>query len=265
MNPISVALEEIGFRIPQQLLQQTFITQDLRNCLEMVSLETRIKEAVIDTRVMRDINLLGGTEAFIPLSPPVNAHQTDPYTIVYQIPAEVVQNRNIVQVYSVHFAMIGYQNAGMAMSYTETPLASATRSVLDSAMQTPPAATSYLNLIAPNTVMARFVYAPYPQAFMRVRLGSDASLSHIRPQMYPTFSDLCVLAVKAYIYNKMVIVVDEGQLHGGQMLGTFREIMMNYADSDELYRETLKKWRKQSVLNDPEANRRHIRTIVGRP
>lgn len=265
MNPITYALERLRFVIPEPILQRAFIDRHLNDCMQFVSLETLIKEQVIDRRVMVDIDLLGGTEAFIPLSPPVNAHHTDPYTVVYQIPAEVVQNRNIVQVYSIHFALIGYQNAGMAMSYTETPLASATRSVLDSAMQTPPAATSYLNLIAPNTVMARFIYMPYPSAFMRLRLGSDESLSHIRPQMFQTFGDLVAAAVKSYIYMKLPILIDESQLHGGQALGTFREIVERYGDEEEEYQRLLKRWRKQSVMNDPEANRRHIRTIVGRP
>jgi len=168
-------------------------------------------------------------------------------------------------VYSVHFAALGYQNAGMALHYTESPMASETRRVLDSAMRVPPAMTSYLNLIAHNTVMARFVYLPYVTAFMRVRLGNDDALSFIRPPAIPEFAKLCVLATKAYIYNKMIVPMDQGQLSGGQMLGVFRETIMNYADSDQMYQEGLRRWGKISVLNDPEARRRHIRTIVGGP
>jgi len=265
MNPITKAMDEIQFSIPREILNQTFITQDLQFCQNIVSLETRIREQVLDPRVLIDIDIKGGTEAFLPLEPPVQSEQPDPYTVIYHIPDEVVQNRPIVQVYSVHFAILGYQNAGMALQYGESTMTSETRRVLDSAMRVPPALTSYLNLIAHNTIMARYVYLPYRTAFMRVRLGNDNALSQIRPQAYHDFAQLCVLAVKAYIYNKMIVVMDQGQLSGGQMLGAFKEIVMNYADAEQMYREALRRWSKIAVLNDPEAHRRHIRTVTGSP
>lgn len=265
MNPITKALDEILFSIPHEILREVFITRDLAFCGNMVSLETRIREQVLDPRVLTDLDLYGGTEAFLPLELPVRADHADPYTVIYHIPEEVTQNRPIVQVYSVHFAILGYQNAGMALHYTESPMAAETRKVLDSARQTPPAQTSYLNLIAHNTVMARYVYLPYRTAFMRVRLGNDENLSFIRPQAFPDFSQLCVLATKAYIYNYLFVKMDQGQLSGGQVLGAFKEMVMNYADANQMYLDALRRWRKISVMNDPEANRRHLRTIVGLP
>lgn len=265
MNPITKAMDEIRFSIPAEILNEVFISSEFRGLGQAVSLETRIREQVLDQRVLVDIDLQGGTEALIPMDAPVKVNQPDRYTVIYQIPDEVLDGRPIVQVYSIHFAILGYHNAGMALQFNESAMSAATRQVFDSAMKTPPAATSYLNMIAPNTVMAKFVYLPYPNAFMRVRLGSDHALSHIRPQAFHAFSELSVLAVKAYIYNYMVVKMDQGQLSGGQMLGAFREIISNYAEADERYREKLSSWRRISVFNDPEANRRHIRLAVGIP
>lgn len=263
MNPITKAMDEIRFSIPAEILNQTFITQDMRDCGAVVSLETRIREQVLEPRVFVDLDLFGGTEAFIPLDDPVRTEYHDPYTVIYHIPDEVVQSRPIVQVYSVHFGVLGYQNAAMAMNFTESPLASEVRRVLDSAMRVPPALTSYLNLIAHNVVMVRFVYLPYKTAYMRVRLGNDNALSHIRYQSYPDFAQLCVWAVKAYIYNKMLVPMDMGQLVGGQTLGVFREKIMEYAEAEQMYRESLRHWKKINVFNDPEARRRHLRTVIG--
>lgn len=267
MNPIIKALDEIRFEIPAEILNQTFISHEARQCGEVISLDTRIREDILEKRVFVDIDLMGGTEAFIPLEPPVRHYSPDldPYTVIYHFPDEATQNRSIVQVYSVHFAILGYQNAGMALQYTESPSAAATRQVLDSAMRVPPAATSYLNLINHNTVMARYVYLPYKSAYMRVRLGNDNALSHIRAPAFHSFAELCVLAVKAYIYNKLSIPIGQAQLSGGQELGVFRERIMEYADANEMYKERLKRWKKISVLNDAEANRRHIRMLVGAP
>lgn len=265
MNPITKALDEIKFRIPKEILEQVFFRPEQRQCGVVLSLDTRIRESILEPRVFEDINIHGGTEAFISMDLPVRTEQADPYTVIYHIPDEVVQNRPIVQVYSVHFAVLGYQNAGMALHYTESPLAAETRKVLDNAMRVPPAATSYLNIIAHNTIMVRYVYLPYRNAFMRVRLGNDNALSHIRPQAYSEFAKLCVLAVKAYIYNTMIVPMDQGQLSGGQMLGVFREKISEYSDADEMYLEALRRFKKISVMNDPEANRRHLRSIVGVP
>lgn len=262
MNPIRKALDEILFSIPREILEQAFITPAMRQCGEVISLETRIREAVLDPRVLVDLDIRGGTEAFIPLDHPVTVRQSDPYTYVYHVPDEVVQNRPIVQPYSVHFGILGYQNAGMALNYSENVAGAEMRKVLDAAMRTPPAQTSYLNLIAHNTVMVRYIYLPYATAFMRVRLGNDNALSQIRPQSFHEFAQLCILAVKAYIYNTMVIRIDQGQLSGGQMLGAFREKIMEYADADQMYQDALRRWAKISVFNDPEARRRHLRTIL---
>lgn len=263
MNPLQKALDEIRFQIPEEILQVGFIPQQVQDCDNLISLDTRIKETILDNRVLVDIDIRGGTEVFLPLEPPVETQYIDPYTVIYHIPDEVVHGRPIVQIYSIHFGVLGYQQTGMAMSYTESVAAAETRKVLDAAMKVPPASTSYLNLVAHNRIMARYIYRPYRIAFARLRLGSDNALSHLRPQAIPDFAQLCVLAVKAYLYNHLVIKMDQGQLSGGQMLGAFRDVVSNWADTDEMYREALIRWRKISVFNDPEAHRRHIRTIVG--
>lgn len=266
MNPITKALDEIQFSIPKQILNHVFVSQSLQQqCNTVISLDTRIREEVLEKRVFVDINIHGGTEAYIDLKSPVLTNYTDPFTAIYNIPDELTQNRPIVQVYSVHFAILGYQNGGFATGYSESSLGGEVRRVLDSAVRTPPAATSYLNLIAHNTVMARYVTQPYRSAFLRCRLGSDNALSEIRPQTIPDFAELCVLATKAYIYNEMLIPMDQGQLSGGQTLGVFRDKISEYSDANDMYREKLRRWKKISVFNDPEAHRRLIRSIVGAP
>lgn len=263
MNPIVRALAVIRATIPPQILNEVFLDDTLLNCGAGVSMDTRIREQVIDSRVLVDMDIMGGTDAYIPLDHPVRSEYVDPYTVVYQIPDEVTQNRPIVQVYSLHFGILGYQNAGMALHYTEAPLGSELRRVLDSAMRVPPAVTSYLSLIAHNTFMVRFVYLPYTAAFMRCRLGNDEALSFISIQSIPAFAKLCELATKAYIYNQKIVEIDQAFLSGGQALGTFREVVSEYREAEEQYQEQLKKWMKiMRCFNDGESRRRHIRTIL---
>ena len=78
------------------------------------------------------------------------------------------------------------------------------------------------------------------------------------------FSELCVYAVQAYIYNEYIIQMDIGELHGGQNLGKFKEIIESYQDADELYRTFLReKMGKIFVMNDTESYTRFLRGVMG--
>lgn len=263
MNPIAKAIDEIMWDIPLEILTQVFITQDMVACGAALSLETRIRETIIDNRVVVDLDLFGTNEDYISLDAPCRSEYIDPYTVVYYVPEEVTQGRPIRQLYSLHFGILGYQNAGQALRYSESPLGSEVRKVLDSAMRIPPALTSYLNLINHNTFMVRFVTLPYPSAFLRCRLGADSEMNFLRPTSIPMFAELCVHAAKAYIYNRMRIPMDQAFLSGGQQLGAFRDTIMEWAGENAEYKEKMKRMRKLiTAFNDPEARRRHIRTVV---
>lgn len=270
MDPISTALRIIDDEIPEEILKEAFLGRQ-RTMLStyeqhLVSTEYVIRQKIIENKVMEDMDLIGGTEMIIQLTGSMIQRSTganDPFSVIYHIPAEVTQNRAIVQVYSIHFGLLGYHQSGLTLPQPGSALQGQLRRVLDSALKTPPAATTYMNIIAFNAVMVRYMYMPHVNAFMRVRLGNDEALSHLRPQAYHDFAHLCVLATKAYIYKHLIIKMDQGQLSGGQMLGEFKNIVMNYADANEMYREALIRWKKISIYNDPEMSRRVNQTLIG--
>lgn len=263
MNPFMKAMDEIRFQIPEQIIQSVFVAQELIGCGAAFNTESMIRASVIEPRVLVDLDLHTGSDVFLSLGSPVRSENVDPFSMIYHIPEEVTQNRPITQAYSIHFGILGYQHAGMAMVHSEGTMSSEIRKVLDAAMRTPPASTSYLNLIAHNTVMVRFVYMPYANAFMRCRLGHDEFLSTIRTPAIPAFAKLCVLAVKAFIYNKMILTIGQAFLSGGQAFGEYQSTIERWQDAEQMYQDALQEFKGMWIYVDPEAKRRYLRSLVG--
>lgn len=97
-------------------------------------------------------------------------------------------------------------------------------------------------------------------------LENDQAINHLKPKSIAFFKQLVLLAVKAYIYNELILEIDQARLVGGHELGKYREIVESYADADEMYNEKLTEiMGVVFFLNDEEQATRHIRLMLGGP
>lgn len=270
MNAIQYAINFIQRgRIPKEVLREVFVNRPLQdgglsNCGVSISMEHRIREEIIEGRIMPDLDIIGGSTTYIPLDYPVRAEYVDPYTTIYYIPDSHTQNRPIVQLFDIHYGVLGYQNAGFSGQYNTSAMGNEIRKVLDSATKVSVAQTSYIGLINHNTIMVRFIFNPSATAYLSCRLGNDDELLNLRPTSFPLFARLVEQAVKAHCFNELNIPMGEAQLSGGQQLGVFSDVVREYANANELYDEMLNPMQKVlRNFNDPEGRRRHLRTVTG--
>lgn len=257
MNPMQYALNEIRQRIPVQLLQQGFPSLGTGFDNTVVSLDERIRSTVLETRVITDINLLGGTEANLPLSS-ATVDRVDDFTYVYRLDDRATQGRHVTQVFNLGYGPYGVFGSGaIGSTYGNNTINQMTQNINNASMGITLVSTSHLSLIGHNTFMVRFPGVPANYIggdrtlWVRCRIADDGYLSSIRPNAYPVFADLCVLAVKAYLYNSLAISIDEGAIRTGQVLGVIREMLWNMQEAESLYQEARRKWQGVAVAQDP--------------
>lgn len=264
MNPISRAIQEIKFKIPDQLLQAAFTNRKLWERVGPDTITENIKAAVIRPRVMVDADIVGGTEVLIRLEGFMTSRPDD-FTSIYRIPKSVTQNRSIMSVLNVTFNdPTGIAYYGMATGCQSTQMMATAQGLLDAAGTIPVTSTASVQLIGENVVMVRDTTILPANCYLRCMLASDENMSHLQLRTYRHFAKLCELAVKAYIYKTLVIDVDVAELYGGHQLGRFREVLDSYSDSEELYDTYIKEvWTKVSHMNDREQYTRTLRMVIG--
>lgn len=268
MNPIDYALKELKYKIPRQILDAAFLQS--RGFGEVshkmpISIDYRIREEVIEPRIMVDTNLVGGEDTHINLSDIPPEHLPISKTI-WRIPLEYTDNRSISKVDSLVYSTGTNSNVYNVMNSAQDGLySSASKGLLDSFKPIPNVSNADVRLVGENVVMADSLFPYISYIYLKCTLENDYQFNNFPKPAYPKFSKLVDLAVKSYIYNTLIIELDNAKLVGGQELGIFLSIVEGYSDSEELYQEYLTTtWSKIALLSDPESKRRHLKMLFSR-
>ena len=269
-NPVTNAVQEIERTIPKQILTEVFGREDFRNWRRNapVTIDEMIKSKVIRPTVIKDCNLIGGRIILLSLEG-AGFDLIDQFTTVYNVPVALTGNREIVSVLSVHYlpalAMSGGPAAPFAMMSptSVSDVQTAAQRVGDAASNIPHVSSAEAELIGYNTVMIRDSMRSTQIYGLRCVIAHDENLANLSPRSYRHFAKACILATKSYIYNQLVIRMDQGRLEQGQELGRFKDIVDQYADSEEMYQDYIRNvLRKVLFMNDTTSHDRFIRLQV---
>lgn len=275
MNPITFALERIVMSgIPKPILNMAFLSRHMVDRYTLDTLESQIRSKIIDGRVLQDLNIVHGTQMTVPLGA-CERLDGDFYTATYYVPKHLTAGKRITSVLNLTSAAglittaanANTSQGAYATSYTSFAKSGALFGAMNQMSRAvepiPLVSNALVYLIGENTIhIKETVIIPATMHF-RIMVDNDENLNHIQVPYYTVFHELIEEAVKAYIFNNLVLEQDNVFINSGGELNKFRDIVDSYSDSEILYREKLEASYKSFLLNDSESSRRHYQFSVG--
>lgn len=271
MNCLIYSLQEVMSSIPYDLLYAAFTIDESPELINTNSLEDKILRKLLRKRVLIDANICGGIEYVVPLNN-INPSFTEYFYTVYNVPPELTLNKEIISALNLTvmpgngvfgngtpesggFFSTGF-NAG-------PPLTNVANRIANSVAPTGILSNAHIEIIGYNTVVIYAHYRVLTNFGLRVLLENDSNLNNIQPRNYKTISKLCILATKAYIYNKLIIHVNSGYLVSGQELGIFKSLVESYSDANQDYETFItEELRAVLFMNDTTRMNRFIGGMI---
>jgi len=272
MDPVQVAIMRVKAEVPRDLLDQAFMPKRYDptrrdryfDNVSTTSIDEQIRLHVIEGRVAVDVNLVGGTEMYLPLMM-AELEMVDGWNMVYRFPREATGGRRIISAHELNYGYTtgSWAGGGITPSNTNNMLSIA-RQIIRSTSGVQSVGSSYVQLVGINTILVNDMNQIIGDAVLRCTLAHEPNFNDIKPAYYHNFSQLVVYAAKAHIHNTLVVDMDEGQIRAGMSLGRIREITDQYADSNQLYYDYLSTtWTKIALLNDTEKYRKVLKLSLG--
>ena len=270
MDAITHAIKEIKSIIPIEILHEALFFDTPQEEMGLVSLDYQIRNKIIKGVVKDKTDITGGQEHTIVLTTlsPVPA---EPNCIVYDIPAALTGNREIISVSRVIFTPFVYSEPnGMLPTLTGGVLAGSNSIATNSINRVQQSDGSRLigqnvrvDLIGYNKVSLRGVFTYTNNIVLHCTLENNDNFSNLPIRAFDHFAKLCTLATKRYVYNKLIVPINLGKLVHGQDIGIFKSIVEEYGSANEDLEVFLKEvWRKIAFMADRESYGGFIKGMI---
>ena len=257
MNAIVKATQEVMFNIPREILNATFSNNSNS------SLESKIISSVIRARVLVDCDLVGGTDIMIPIKKTEMRYDgLDGF--VFYVPKKLTNNRTIFSAQSIMTTSTAY-GEGISQDAVMNPVDNALNNMANSFRTYNVQVSTALEIIGENTIMCNAGIVYKNNLMLKATVGNDTvALSNINARSHLYFAQMCVLAVKAEIYNRLVVKMGEEYIRNGHALGVFKDQVDNYESANAEYMEFRSTtWASVAFMNDRHTYDAHIRNYFG--
>lgn len=277
MNALLYAVNMINQSIPYELRHAGVMMDEQEATANITTIDDKILRKVIRKRVLLDANVVGGVEMIIALNTVQPSFYEQFYT-VYQIPPELLLHREIISVLGLSFiptsgvygpatGMFGssgsYNSASFGSSGSANAVTGVSGRIGDAASSSGMMNNTHTEIVGHNTILVYAHYRMLASLGLRVVVENENNMNNIQPRSYINFGKLCTLAVKAYLYNKLIIPINSGYLSSGQDLGMFKSILESYSSAEEDYQVFLREvWTSVAYMNDTTRYNRLLSSML---
>ena len=262
MNPIKYALEEIHFRIPEDILNVVFLGLDKQLYDDADSLDYRITKSVLRGIVLRKLNVISMCEVMIPLQHSYVSERNN--RVIITIPKSVTGNKSIIMPLELSSGS-GYLNN--SNYYSSNPLSQLANQMFISSAPSNLTTISNLTLIGDNTILVND-YRLQPGlitvgGYIRCILEFDNNFTQMLTRSLDIFGRFCVEACKFYIYNRAYIQLGRSYIESGYDLGPMKDIIDSYSQSEQVMDEMMNNIMPMTLFaSDPERMSLLIRDMI---
>lgn len=262
MNPITYALGNLKFHISKEILNIAFKEYQTLISSNVTSIHEIITNEIIRKKVLVDCNIVSCEEVDIFLDKCDVRHIYEQNETVIKVPKELTGNRSIIDPLSLVLNTYIAGN-GMLTGGTSNQLGNLQK--LTAAHTGPDVIqTSKMQMIGENTILVQSSTALFSNGILRVSIENSSNLDNIGSRFNLVFSKLVTQCIKMFIYNDMLVKLNEGYLYGGHELSVVNEIINGWSDYESMYYETLtKEWSKCQFLNSEKAMTSYIGMMLG--
>jgi hypothetical protein len=262
-SALTVILSNIRLHIPEEILNLAFEPTKYNTTVEQ-----RIIGEIIEGPVLIETSLIAGRRRELVIDPSwemmlpadrdnIQFSQLTQGTY-YEIPPEAREGRTITSVLGFGSSLVttfpnapgemahGVQYGNTLSSMLNDMLASRTLGQFSSGPQA--------TLEGPNIIC--FSPRLYSGAIIvAVTLGYEPEFTNMNPSAILALSEFALAVTKRYIYNTLVVKLDETEVVSGMELGVVKDIVRSYDDDSKNLRELLIKLRGASLYDSRTISR----------
>lgn len=247
MGAINKAIADVYFSIPIEILNIAFNDTIAPT---NPSMDDIILSRVIRPKVLVDCNLVGGVTQYIDIGNCFVHDYTNAisYEFIVDVPKKLTGGRSIISAIGLFTSMPSIHSIKQG-----SPVTGQIGRMMNNTAPPTPMATARLELVGENKVL---VVDPVYHIFggsLKCVIENADDLSNITPRAQPMFSKLVLLAVKAYIYNNLVVRLGKGYIYNGHELGIVTDLINDYSSALADYNEYLDTvWSKVAYHTDKQ-------------
>lgn len=259
-NTVKYVLQHILHNVPEAILREAFIPKDVKvpNTIDFY-----INDKIIAGRCLDACNLYSGKKKRILLKTEYleKVAVPDHYSVlnaaavgVYRIPPEHREHRDISHVLELlyPYSATGFTNINYpSMIHSGNTVGDTASDVIKSHTNEDVYARPRPILLAGDLIKLEPPQLSHIDWMMEVLLKFDEDFTNMNQSAIAELSKLALSATKAYVYNELILKINEVFLVGGQEQTTFRDIVQSYEGENERFDELVKDVRG-AMSADPE-------------